>query len=474
MCNNLFSSIRVRLTGYYAAMLLLILIAFSYYTYKVLARQLRDQSNESMIRSTEGVVNYFHNLDPGDLGIAERAAYTVRQFHLDNASIAFYRDGVLLSASDESVQQNVATTSILSVLKTSRLPVMRSNKRAGMRLAAARVPLRKYSHGTRSELVVVVQAPLAMYLRQISHLKHLFYLEIPIAIFIATVLGYLLTAQTLRPVVAISRQTAHIHAQTLHQRLRIANPHDELGQLAGVINALLTRLDDSFSLRKRLISDASHEIRTPLAIIQGEAEFALSVPRSRVKYQESLAVIRDQSKRTAQIVNDLLVLARSDAGEQALRMEELYLNDIVEECCVNAQSLARQEGVELKYCSAMDDIPFRGDQELLRRMTANLIENAIYYTPADGQVRVSLCPSGDGAEIVLAVEDSGVGISPEETGRVFERFYRTNESRSRSSGGSGLGLAIVKLAAESHQGTVGLTSQLGKGSRFTVTLLSSR
>jgi signal transduction histidine kinase len=170
----------------------------------------------------------------------------------------------------------------------------------------------------------------------------------------------------------------------------------------------------------------------------------------------------------ARIVNDLLVLARSDAGEQALWVEELYLNDVVDECCENARSLARQKSVQLQYEPAPDDIPFRGDQELLRRRTANLVDNAIYYTPAGGRVRVALASSAQ--EVRFTVQDTGVGIRSEDIERVFERFYRTSASRSRSSGGSGLGLSIVKVAAESHLGKVSLTSELHCGSCFVVTL----
>jgi len=462
MLNNILSSIRWRLTAYYTVVLCVILIAFSFYTYKVLARDLRAQFNHAMVRSTEGAITYFENLTAMHASVADSAASTVREFHLANATLAFYRDDSLLAAGDSTIQHNAEVTNILATLRNSRDHIVDSTKAAGLRLVAARVPTNE------ARVTLVIQEPLTLYTEQVRHLRHLFYIEIPIAIFIAALTGYFLTAQTLRPVAAISQQTESISAQTLHTRLKVENPKDELGQLAGVINALLTRLDDSFAVRKRLVSDASHELRTPLAVVQGESELALSVPRTPSEYQSSLAIIRDQSKRMARVVNDLLVLARSDAGEQALWVEELYLNDVVDECCENARSLARQKSVHLEYEPAPDDIPFRGDQELLRRMTANLVDNAIYYTPAGGRVHVTLASSAQ--EVRLTVQDTGVGIRSEDIERVFDRFYRTSASRSRSSGGSGLGLSIVKVAAESHLGRVSLTSELHRGSCFVVTL----
>lgn len=277
----------------------------------------------------------------------------------------------------------------------------------------------------------------------------------------------MLVRKSLQPVVTISEQAAHISVQNLDERLKITSPKDELGKLAAVFNDLLSRLEASFRIMREFMADASHELRTPLAVIQGESEVALSQDGTSAEYRGSLSVVNKQARRMARIVGDMLALARADAGHLQLPMEELYLNDLVEDCCRAAQALAVPKGVRLTY-EGSADISFRGNEELLKRMAVNLLDNAIHYTPSGGCVSVRL--ASEPASVRLSVTDSGVGIPPEHINRVFDRFYRVDESRARADGGSGLGLSIVKLAAESHQGSVRLTSELGRGSTFTVTL----
>jgi signal transduction histidine kinase len=180
-----------------------------------------------------------------------------------------------------------------------------------------------------------------------------------------------------------------------------------------------------------------------------------------------LGIIRDQSQRMTRIVSDMLALARADAGQQRLQLQELYLNDIIEECCHAAQTLATIKGVHLT-CDACGDISFRGDEELLKRMAVNLLDNAIHYTPTGGSVSVRL--ETDTSSVRLIVSDTGIGIAPENASRVFDRFYRGDSSNINNGSGSGLGLSIVKLAAEAHGGHVELSSQPGSGSTFIVSL----
>jgi signal transduction histidine kinase len=163
----------------------------------------------------------------------------------------------------------------------------------------------------------------------------------------------------------------------------------------------------------------------------------------------------------------MLALARADAGEQKLRKEELYLNDLVEECCLAAQALAAPKHIHLS-CESGEDVLIQGNEELLNRMVVNLVDNAIRYTPDGGSVSVKLQSEASRAHLVVA--DTGIGIPRESLGRVFDRFYRVQDSRIRPNGGSGLGLSIVKLAAESHQGYVEVESEPDRGSTFAVSL----
>jgi signal transduction histidine kinase len=163
----------------------------------------------------------------------------------------------------------------------------------------------------------------------------------------------------------------------------------------------------------------------------------------------------------------MLALARADAGQRSLKLEELYLNDLIEECLHSARALALNKNLSLNFESS-DEGAFRGDEDLLRRMVINLLDNAIKYTPDGGAVSVKLWR--EGGRINLRVTDNGIGIPAEAAARVFERFYRVDKARSRAEGGSGLGLPIVKWIAEAHHGSVSLESASERGSSFTVSL----
>jgi signal transduction histidine kinase len=166
-------------------------------------------------------------------------------------------------------------------------------------------------------------------------------------------------------------------------------------------------------------------------------------------------------------VDDLLNLARADAGHVQLQTHDFYLNELLTECCRSVQGLATVRGLTLE-CFSGDDLQFTGDEQLLRRLVINLLDNAIRYTPAGGKVTAAL--EEDATSVRLRVSDTGIGIAAADAAHVFERFYRAGEARSRQDGGFGLGLAIVQWIAESHGGTVECVSRVGQGSVFTVTL----
>jgi two-component system OmpR family sensor kinase len=393
--------------------------------------------------------------------VAGGARETVLELQFDRLGTAIFRGDQLLAASAPDTVTAITTTKILSALGTSRAPSFATDPRARKRLVALAASM----DGVNYEVVVV--ETLDGLLGQLARVRRIIFVGLPAALLLAAAGGYLLVRKSLQPVVTISEQAAHISAQNLDERLQITNPKDELGRLAGVFNELLSRLEASFRIMREFMADASHELRTPLAVIQGESEVSLSRDGTAADYRGSLGVVNKQARRMARIVSDMLALARADAGHQHLLVEELYLNDLVEDCCRTAQTLAVPKGVQLTF-EGSQDVSFRGNEELLKRMAVNLLDNAIHYTPSGGSVSVKL--ASEPPWVRLSVCDTGVGIPPECLERVFDRFYRVNQSRARADGGSGLGLSIVKLAAESHQGSVHLISQLGRGSTFTVRL----
>jgi len=294
---------------------------------------------------------------------------------------------------------------------------------------------------------------------------------IPIAILLASGGGYFLARKSLAPVVAMSSQAGRIGAANLHERLAIQNEKDELGHLARSFNSLLDRLSESFERQRRFMADASHELRTPVAILRGEAEVALSQQaRSLEEYRESLGVLHHEAERLTHIVEDLFTLTRADAGQYPLQPRDFYLEELVSECVHSARTLALAKRITLNFDDA-SEFPIHADESLLRRMILNLLDNAIKYTPEGGRVTVAC--GRQGREYALSITDTGTGIPAELQPRIFERFFRADKARSRSEsdgGGAGLGLAISRWIAEAHHGRLELARSDSAGSTFTVFL----
>jgi heavy metal sensor kinase len=289
---------------------------------------------------------------------------------------------------------------------------------------------------------------------------------IPLGVLLAGVGGYFLARKSLAPVAAMGAQVERISAANLHERLAVRNANDELGRLARTFNELLDRLDQTFERQRRFISDASHELRTPISILRGEAEVALSqTERSPEEYRESLAVLHEEAKRLANIVEDLFTLTRADAGEYRLARSDFYLDELAADCVRATRTLAQAKNISLAAVTP-HEMPVRADEDLLRRMILNLLDNAIKYTPEGGSVTLACSAAADGYE--LSVTDSGPGIPADMQSRIFERFFRVDRARSRTGrdGGAGLGLSIARWIAEAHLGRLNLERSDATGSVF--------
>lgn len=306
---------------------------------------------------------------------------------------------------------------------------------------------------------------------------------VPVLLVLAGAGGYVLAGRALAPVAAMSRRAAAISASTLHERLPVANPRDELGELAGVVNALLGRLEAAFAQQRRFVADASHELRTPVAILRAEADVALARDgRVEAEYRDALRVVRDAGQRLSRIVDDLFLLARVDAGHRRARLQALYLDELVADGARAMRAVAGERQVRIDVALSGDaatGAPFVGDPELLDRLLFNLLDNAVRFSPYGGRVQVRL--ARDAAAYRLAVADEGSGIPPDAQPHVFERFFRVDPARTAGmlvrgapaghhASGAGLGLAIARWVAESHGGTLTLAHSTPAGSEFLATL----
>jgi heavy metal sensor kinase len=258
-----------------------------------------------------------------------------------------------------------------------------------------------------------------------------------------------------------------ISAEHLAGRLEETGADDELGRLAQTLNEMLSRLDVAFKEMRQFTADASHELQTPLTILKGEIEVALRSPRGLEEYERILKSALEEIDKIAHLVEGLLLLARADAGVLRMDQRAVDLGQLVDEVYGQARILAEARSLNLRL-GAVEPVSTQGDYTHLRRLLLNLVDNGIKYTPPGGKVTLSLQSSGGWASI--RVEDTGIGIPQEDQARIFQRFYRSPEARSRAEGGAGLGLCIARSIAEAHGGRIEVESHPGQGSSFTVLL----
>ncbi len=444
-------TLRLRLTLWYLALFSVLFALFGGFLYGVLSSALRDRLDSTLRSEASTAAGLFQDeLDEARGDVPRAAVETVNEMQVKDTVVAIFQEGRLLASS--------ATVAQVSDLPTpgqvGDLPHYGSHEARAAVVSAGQVR-------------VAVIGPLDSIAAELALVRRALWISIPLILLLTGFGGYALAARGLAPLYAMARQSREITGSSLHKRLDIGGAAAELLLLAASFNELLARLDQSFASMRRFVADASHELRTPISVIRGEADVALSQERSAAEYRESLGIILEESRRLSRLVDDLLNLARADSGHVKLRNAELYLNDLLAECCRSAQPLAAARGLMLE-CRAGGDAPFQGDEELLRRMIMNLLDNGVRYTPKGGRVSATL--ETEDAVFRLRVSDTGQGIPPEAAGRIFERFYRVDEARSRQNGGFGLGLSIVQWIAEAHHGKVELASQPGAGSVFTVTL----
>ncbi|MCE5324300.1 HAMP domain-containing protein [bacterium] len=295
---------------------------------------------------------------------------------------------------------------------------------------------------------------------------------VPIALLVAGIGGLFLTSRALKPIRQMVDTAEAISDSDLSQRLPVIGA-DEFAHLAATINGMLARLDkafkqlkDAFDRERRFTSDASHELRTPLTAIKANTSLALLADRTPEQYRETISKIDQSADAMSSLVQDLLLLARSDAGQLAREFQPVDPHDLFD----NVLAVVRRTENDAKVTVDVADSTglILGDMEHLNRLVINLLENALRHTPSDGEVTLS-AQRRDGM-VELAVADTGCGIAPEHLSHLGERFYRVDAARTKKSGGAGLGLAICRSIVEAHNGSMAIGSSPGQGTRVTVTL----
>ncbi|HEX9160128.1 MAG TPA: ATP-binding protein, partial [Thermoanaerobaculia bacterium] len=444
----MFYSVRARLTLWYTGILALVLVTFSGISYVLLVREIR-ASSDAALASTAHEFTAAFRADPSN-GHSRDIALDFR--YSDRDILVLTADGEIIASSHSQLterdRQRIAENVRGGLTGYTTLPGGRDAD--GVRVFSTPMNVLGMTY------IVVAARNLHEQTERFESVGRALFLAIPLALIVAAGGGYLMARKSLAPVATMSLKARHIGAETLTERITVSNRNDELGVLAATLNDLLERLQRAFESQRGFMADASHELRTPLAIIQGEADVVLSrYDRTAAEYRESIAIIQTAARKLTRIVESLFLLARSDAGRYPITRTRFYLDEMLADSVKAMRSVAAARNVDLAYTSP-PELMIEGDEALLHRMTLNLIDNALKFTPAGGKVRVDVQPFDD--HYLIRVIDTGIGVTEGDRSRIFERFYRGERVRSLRgtssavSTGAGLGLPIARWIAEAHGG----------------------
>jgi heavy metal sensor kinase len=467
-------SVHVRLTLWYACALASILAAFSIAVYLLVRASLLHEVGERAEQSAaliqrlvvdnpdeadeieeHGIVDLFAVLRPG------ARSYT---------STAWSRQGLPDPASLTATSSSFATGSHASDgLAPSRAAdpsLVRWQSDSGAAYAIASIV-----SAADPSLAVSAAVDEGPVLDHLSTLRLVLILGYPLAIAASVIGGSLLAKRLLRPVGAMADAANRINADRLSERLPIGDPADEFGRLARAFNDTLARLETAFERLRRFTADASHELRTPLTALRSVGEVALHAPDFRDRAGDTVASMLEECERLTQLVDGLLMLTRESTEAYRARFALIDMGAL----CLEVVELLRvvsEEKDQRLLADLASGLTVRGDRTTLRQALVNLVDNAIKYTSRGKSVRVRA--RAEAGEVIVEVSDDGPGIAAEHRERVFDRFYRIDDARSRASGGAGLGLAIARWAVELNGGRLVLESTLGTGSTFRAHLPSAR
>jgi heavy metal sensor kinase len=287
------------------------------------------------------------------------------------------------------------------------------------------------------------------------------------AILLGLLGGWWLTRKALAPVSKLTEAITKVHERNLREPLPRTESGDELDRLTEVFNALLARLDDSFNRIHEFTLHASHELKTPLTVLCGETETALRDESLSPAERERFVSQLDEFQRLARIVDGLTLLAKADAGQIAMTLEPVQVDELVRDNCADAQILAEQHGIQVELAGC-EEITMPGDRHRLRQLLLNLTDNAVKYNQPQGHITISLQRVNNLAQLTIA--NTGPGIPPESLPRIFDRFYRGDAAHSQSVDGCGLGLSIAQWIISAHHGTIQIESTPGELTTVTVRL----
>lgn len=466
--------LRFRLTASYALFFTLVLVGVGFLFRQTLATSLNDQARAVLDQEWAAIKGYliiqknqpiwfYDREDPDEAFIVERIR---RVYLLADAS------GKVLEPS--TIYQSLGFDPPERIQEVIRQAVTHHSPAWSVRYSPRGIPFLiragvVYDEGHHAPYFLAIGRSLAEDRDLLRHFTWTYVGLIPLMILGGCVLGWMLAGHALTPVLSVARTAQRISGSNLSLRIPTRHAGDELDYLIETFNQMIERLEHSFQQIRQFSTDVSHELRTPITVIRGQLEVALFTAKTEEQYREAILNALQDVERLSQIVRALLLLSQAESGQVALQKSTLDLSSLVREVVDQFQIPA--EGNQVRLRASLDgECPAEVDRLQIERMLSNLLSNAIKFTPAGGDVEVSL-RRHDG-EVELAVEDTGCGIPTEHLPHIFDRFYRVRGAEQETSPerGLGLGLSFVAWIVRAHGGRIDVDSTPGKGSRFTVRL----
>jgi heavy metal sensor kinase len=460
-------SLKFRLIGWYACLLLGCFVLLGGATYLALRTSLVSAVRENQLRRSRQIAQLLReeiqNQNQAQVGKEIEARYAPE---LNDRFVRIsQRDGVVLYLSSAPKSQSFDP----ATLPPSKWPEDTESSREVPLLGRRAFMLTTHRLQMPGGMTYLIEAGAPMDEVQTELRKWLLFLGamLPVVAAIALAGGYILVKRALAPVDQIAASAERITSHNLSGRLPIARTGDELERLSIALNHMIERLDAAFQYSRRFVADASHELRTPLTVLKGELEDFVQKNQLLPDWRDRLGSALEEVDRLSNIVEGLFAISRLDAGEAAAEWVKFDLAQLVSATADQMSLLAEDKKIKLTFSGSVG-VWVQGDRARLKQVVVNLLDNAIKYTPEGGTVALTV--SAQNGKAVLEVVDNGIGIPPQALPKVFERFFRVDNARSREQGGAGLGLSIVKSICTAHHGNVEARSAPGVGSRFRVEL----
>jgi heavy metal sensor kinase len=450
-----------RLTLWYAGIFMLsacVAFFFFYLLITSVIRQQTDQALSSEVRSFSSI-------------LASRGPEAIQRQALLQAQAAgekkiffrlLYITGEVFSSSNMSYWRDIGINRVaVNRLLQSRSPIFDT----------INIPDRKHKIRVLYAVIgpgMILQLGQSMesHTRIIDIFRKVFITTMVIILALAVVVGWFMARRALVGVETVTRTARRISEGSLEKRVPVKKRADEIDQLALTFNRMLDRIEKLVTGIKEMSDNIAHDLKSPITRIRGIAEVTMTSDASLQEYEAMAVGTIEECDRLLDMINTMLIISRTEAGVNQLDCQKLDIVRLVADACDIFQAPAEEKGLAMEF----DDpgpISIDGDIRLMQRMVANLLDNAIKYTPADGKINVTVLSDGDHS-VEIVVKDSGVGISGRDLEHIFERFYRCDPSRSKA--GTGLGLSFARAVARAHNGDITVSSAPGKGSTFTVTL----